>query len=221
MTRGTRCPARCCCAWSQPCRNPVVALVRGHARAGGVGLVGACDLALASDESTFGFAEVRLGLTPAIISLTTRARLRTGTPRASTSPARCSEARGRGVRASHIERASVVSSTRPLASLLEAFARSLPAGAAGDQGAAQCAPAVSYRRRWGAARRAVCPAVRLGGGPRGNERVPGTPRAELGGGSRRLNPRVAAQPISAADIGVFREPRTQSRRRTPKNSRRA
>jgi enoyl-CoA hydratase len=55
--------------------TPVLAVVRGHARAGGVGLVGACDLALASDPSTFGFAEVLLGLTPAIISLTTRSRL--------------------------------------------------------------------------------------------------------------------------------------------------
>jgi enoyl-CoA hydratase len=55
--------------------KPVVAVVRGHARAGGVGLVGACDIALATHESTFAFTEVRLGLTPAIISLTTRSRL--------------------------------------------------------------------------------------------------------------------------------------------------
>lgn len=54
---------------------PVVAVVRGHVRAGGVGLVGACDLAVVTEESTFGFAEVLLGLTPAIISLTTRSRL--------------------------------------------------------------------------------------------------------------------------------------------------
>jgi enoyl-CoA hydratase/carnithine racemase len=55
--------------------KPVIALVRGHVRAGGLGLVGACDLALVSHGSSFGFAEVRLGLTPAIISLTTRSRL--------------------------------------------------------------------------------------------------------------------------------------------------
>jgi len=55
--------------------TPVVAAVRGHVRAGGVGLVGACDVALASDESTFAFTESRLGLTPAVISLTTRTRL--------------------------------------------------------------------------------------------------------------------------------------------------
>jgi enoyl-CoA hydratase len=55
--------------------TPVVAVVRGHVRAGGVGLVGACDLALATDTSTFAFSEVLLGLAPAIISLTTSSRL--------------------------------------------------------------------------------------------------------------------------------------------------
>ncbi len=55
--------------------TPVVAVVRGHVRAGGVGLVGACDLALAAESSTFAFTEARLGLTPAIISLTTLSRL--------------------------------------------------------------------------------------------------------------------------------------------------
>lgn len=55
--------------------TPVVAAVCGHVRAGGVGLVGACDLALVTAESTFAFTEARLGLAPAIISLTTRTRL--------------------------------------------------------------------------------------------------------------------------------------------------
>lgn len=55
--------------------TPVVAVVSGHVRAGGVGLVGACDVALASDDSTFAFSEALLGLTPAIISLTTSSRL--------------------------------------------------------------------------------------------------------------------------------------------------
>jgi enoyl-CoA hydratase/carnithine racemase len=55
--------------------TPVVAVVRGHVRAGGVGVVGACDFALATDTSTFAFSEVLLGLAPAIISLTTSGRL--------------------------------------------------------------------------------------------------------------------------------------------------
>ncbi|HEU5265897.1 MAG TPA: enoyl-CoA hydratase family protein [Jatrophihabitans sp.] len=55
--------------------KPIVARVDGAARAGGVGLVGSCDIALASRGSTFAFTEVRLGLAPAIISLTTLGRL--------------------------------------------------------------------------------------------------------------------------------------------------
>jgi enoyl-CoA hydratase/methylglutaconyl-CoA hydratase len=51
--------------------KPVVAQVRGHVRAGGIGLVGACDLAVVADSSSYAFTEVRLGLSPAIISLTT------------------------------------------------------------------------------------------------------------------------------------------------------
>jgi enoyl-CoA hydratase len=55
--------------------KPIIARVDGAARAGGVGLVGSCDLAFASRASTFAFTEVRLGLAPAIISLTTLGRL--------------------------------------------------------------------------------------------------------------------------------------------------
>lgn len=61
--------------------KPVVAVVRGHARGGGVGLVAACDLAVAGPEATFAFTEVRLGLAPAVISLPVLARL---DPRAAT-----------------------------------------------------------------------------------------------------------------------------------------
>lgn len=51
---------------------PVVARVDGAARAGGLGVLGACDIVLASDRSTFAFTEVRLGLAPAVISLPLR-----------------------------------------------------------------------------------------------------------------------------------------------------
>jgi enoyl-CoA hydratase len=55
--------------------KPVVATVDGHARAGGLGLIGACDIVLAGPRSTFAFSEARLGLAPAVISLTTLPRL--------------------------------------------------------------------------------------------------------------------------------------------------
>ncbi|WP_326595115.1 enoyl-CoA hydratase family protein [Streptomyces sp. NBC_01803] len=55
--------------------KPVVARVDGHVRAGGLGLLGACDLAVAGPAATFAFTEARLGLAPAIISLTTLPRM--------------------------------------------------------------------------------------------------------------------------------------------------
>ena len=52
--------------WSSP--KPVLAAVRGPARAGGVGLAAACDVVVAGASATFGFAEVRIGIVPAVIS---------------------------------------------------------------------------------------------------------------------------------------------------------
>ncbi|TPQ19270.1 enoyl-CoA hydratase family protein [Streptomyces sporangiiformans] len=49
--------------------KPVVARVTGHVRAGGLGLLGACDIAAASHDATFAFTEVRIGVAPAVISL--------------------------------------------------------------------------------------------------------------------------------------------------------
>ncbi|MFG2679334.1 enoyl-CoA hydratase family protein [Streptomyces sp. NPDC048392] len=49
--------------------KPVIARVAGHVRAGGLGLVAACDIAAASNEATFAFTEVRIGVAPAVISL--------------------------------------------------------------------------------------------------------------------------------------------------------
>ena len=46
---------------------PVIARVNGHARAGGLGLIAACDMAVAPESATFSFTEVRVGVAPAII----------------------------------------------------------------------------------------------------------------------------------------------------------
>ncbi len=46
---------------------PVIALVNGHARAGGLGLIAAADVAAAAEASTFAFTEVRVGVAPAMI----------------------------------------------------------------------------------------------------------------------------------------------------------
>lgn len=50
-------------------RKPVVARVTGHVRAGGLGLLAACDISAASTASSFAFTEVRIGVAPAVISL--------------------------------------------------------------------------------------------------------------------------------------------------------
>ncbi|MER7482413.1 enoyl-CoA hydratase family protein [Streptomyces sp. NPDC126510] len=49
--------------------KPVLARVTGHVRAGGLGILAACDIAAASTQSTFAFTEVRIGVAPAVISL--------------------------------------------------------------------------------------------------------------------------------------------------------
>jgi enoyl-CoA hydratase/carnithine racemase len=49
--------------------QPVIARVNGHVRAGGMGLVCACDLAVAPAHATFAFSEVRVGVAPAVISV--------------------------------------------------------------------------------------------------------------------------------------------------------
>ena len=48
--------------------KPTIACVRGAARGGGVGLVAACDIALAERGATFRLSEVKLGIIPAMIS---------------------------------------------------------------------------------------------------------------------------------------------------------
>ena len=51
--------------------KPVIARIAGPVRAGGMGIVGACDLAVAADGASFAFTEARIGVAPAMISLTT------------------------------------------------------------------------------------------------------------------------------------------------------
>jgi enoyl-CoA hydratase len=48
--------------------KPVVVRIDGHVRAGGVGLVAACDIAIAGPAATFAVPEARLGLAPVIIA---------------------------------------------------------------------------------------------------------------------------------------------------------
>ena len=49
--------------------KPVIAAVNGAAFAGGLGLVGAADIAIAAESAQFSFSEVRIGVIPAVISV--------------------------------------------------------------------------------------------------------------------------------------------------------
>ena len=50
------------------CNTPVIALVHGHVIGGGNGIIAACDVVLAENDTVFAFSEVKLRLTPATIS---------------------------------------------------------------------------------------------------------------------------------------------------------
>lgn len=76
-------------------RKPVLARVTGHVRAGGLGLLGACDIAAASAEATFAFTEVRIGVAPAVISLPCCPAPTPAPSPATTSPANASTPRRR------------------------------------------------------------------------------------------------------------------------------
>jgi enoyl-CoA hydratase len=55
--------------------RPVIASIDGNVRAGGIGLLGACDIVVAGPRSTFAITEARLGLAAAVISVTVLPRL--------------------------------------------------------------------------------------------------------------------------------------------------
>jgi enoyl-CoA hydratase len=49
--------------------KPVIANIDGNVRAGGFGLIGACDIVVAGPRCTFALTEVRLGLAAAVVSV--------------------------------------------------------------------------------------------------------------------------------------------------------
>lgn len=55
--------------------KPVLAQIDGNVRAGGMGIVGACDIVVAGPSSSFALTEARLGLAPFMISLTLLPRM--------------------------------------------------------------------------------------------------------------------------------------------------
>ncbi|MDQ2681848.1 MAG: enoyl-CoA hydratase-related protein, partial [Candidatus Eremiobacteraeota bacterium] len=64
------------------CVKPVIAQIHGAALGGGAGLAAVCDVAIASDETIFGFTETKLGIIPAVISPFVLSKIGAGNARA-------------------------------------------------------------------------------------------------------------------------------------------
>lgn len=62
--------------------KPYVGRIAGHCVAGGMGLAAAMDISVAVEDATFGFTEVRLGLSPAVISVVCLPKMRPADARA-------------------------------------------------------------------------------------------------------------------------------------------
>jgi methylglutaconyl-CoA hydratase len=60
----------------QDAPKPVVGRLAGHCLAGGLGLAAACDISIASEQASFGFTEVRIGVAPAVISVVCLPKMR-------------------------------------------------------------------------------------------------------------------------------------------------
>ncbi len=61
--------------------TPWVGAIRGHCLGGGVGLAAVLDISVALDTSKFAFSEVRLGVSPAVISVVVLEKMRLGDAR--------------------------------------------------------------------------------------------------------------------------------------------
>jgi enoyl-CoA hydratase/carnithine racemase len=110
------------CVWLlRSCGRPVVAAVDGETLGGGVGLVAACDLVVATERSTFGMPEMLFGLIPAITLPVLLERMTPQKARLVTMTARsygAAEAQGMGL-------VDVVTSVEALAPTVRAHVRSL------------------------------------------------------------------------------------------------
>lgn len=91
---------------------PVIAQIHGAALGGGAGLAAVADIAVAADDTTFGFTEVRLGLLPAVIAPYVLAKI-------GQSSARELFVTGRRFDAEHARRIGLVHAVVPAAELID------------------------------------------------------------------------------------------------------
>jgi methylglutaconyl-CoA hydratase len=91
---------------------PVVAQIHGAAVGGGAGLAAVVDVAVAADDTTFGFTEVKLGLIPAVIAPYVLARI-------GQSAARELFVTGRRFNGAHAKQIGLVHALAPAAELID------------------------------------------------------------------------------------------------------
>merc|ERR1712066_335141 len=60
----------------QQASKVIVGRIDGHCTGGGVGLAAACDISVINNKSEVGFTEVRIGVSPAIISVVCLPKMR-------------------------------------------------------------------------------------------------------------------------------------------------
>jgi methylglutaconyl-CoA hydratase len=107
--------------------KPFVGRIAGHCVAGGVGLAAAMDISVAADDAGFGFTEVRIGVSPAIISVVCLPKMRAA-------DAREAFLRGNRFDAARAKAMGLINQVVPrhaLDSAVEAVVRDLIAGAPG------------------------------------------------------------------------------------------
>jgi methylglutaconyl-CoA hydratase len=117
--------------WESP--KPVLARVGGPARAGGLGLIAAADIAICTTDATFAFTEVRLGVIPAVISATVLPRLQ---PRAAAELFLTGDTFD-GTRAAQVGLVTAAVPAGDLDQAVAAYARSVVRGAPGALAAAK------------------------------------------------------------------------------------
>ena len=152
--------------------KPVVVEVGGPVRAGGIGIVAAADLAIAAEDATFALTEVKLGLAAAIISLTVHHRMN---PRA----AALTTLGGEVFSGTEAAAYGLVTRAVPADDLTEEVRRTLREprdrrrpGAARVEADPQPRPRGADRHPRRGDGRAERPAVRLGRGQGGDDRLP-------------------------------------------------
>ena len=158
--------------------TPVIAAVNGHVRAGGLGLIGACDIAVAGPNSTFALPEARIGVAPSIISLTLLPKM---TARAAGRYFLTGEKFG-AAEAANIGLISIAADDveATVSALTTEIGRGSRQGLAASKALTTKSILEAFDRQRRGVDRPVRPAVRLRGSPRRHAGVPAETPPELG-----------------------------------------